>query len=107
MTKHLQCFQAGSLRSQVDEGRGKRWQRATSAGICEPPTAIRSTEKLDNVRITICLNLPKRHVLLRVRQRLKPKVRVESMSISRSQEKSAQSLQIRMLKNGAHEQLRY
>ena len=43
--------------------------------------------------------------MFRVRERLKPKLRVEAVSIAGSQQNPSQSLQIRVRKNSANDQL--
>ena len=62
---------------------------------------------LGGVSITIYVRLVNRHKILRMRQRLKSKLCIKSVSILRGQQKPPQSLQLWMLKNGTHEQLRY
>jgi hypothetical protein len=56
---------------------------------------------------SICIRLVNRHEMLWMRQWSKPKLRVESVRISRSQQNPPQSLQLWVLNYGTHQQLRY
>ena len=62
---------------------------------------------LGSVFVSIYVRLVNRHEVLGMRQRLKSKLCVKPVSISRSQQKPPQPLQVGIFKNSMHEQLRY